>query len=331
MLQLELWWALLLLPLPYLVRRWLKPVERNRFSLEVPLLNRSQYSSHNFATSRHDLVRFCLWLFWILLVIASSRPFWVGEPVSRTESGRDLMLAVDISGSMSEADMTVNQLTASRIDVLKIVVESFLERREGDRIGLILFGTNAYTFVPLTFDLETLKALLRDISTGLAGRHTAIGDAIGLSVKAMRVQEARHKVLILVTDGTSTAGFEDPVLAARAAFDQGLTIYTIGVGSDAESLSRTYGVSSIPAGTAMNEPVLRQIAAVTGGEYFRATNTEALEAIYLDLDQLEPVEHEYQSHRPRTELFYYPLLLGISFLLAYLCWSLWRYRPVEQA
>ena len=328
MFLLDWWWALLLLPLPWLARRQLVPVNQNRTSLQVPLLNRSLISEQGFSASRHQLAKVCLWTFWICLVIAASRPYWVGEPVSRTESGRDLMLAVDISGSMSEADMRINQQTASRIDVLKIVVERFIERRQGDRIGLILFGTNAYTFVPLTFDLDTLRALLRDISTGLAGRHTAIGDAIGLAVKTMRIQEARHKVLVLVTDGTSTAGFEDPVLAAHAANAQGLTIYTIGVGSDAESLSRTYGLSSIPAGTAMNEAVLRQIAAVTGGEYFRATNTQALEKIYIELDELEPVDHEYQSHRPRTELFLYPLLLGLVLQFGFIVWHLWRYRSV---
>ena len=324
MIQLEWWWALLLLPLPWFVREWLPAGRQNRIALELAFLNRDRSGDPEFVGRTYRLGQVCLWLLWFCLVTAACRPFWLGEPVNRTESGRDLMLAVDISGSMSEADMNINSRTASRIDVLKVVAEKFVDRRQGDRIGLILFGTNAYTYVPLTFDLETLKILLRDISTGLAGRHTAIGDAIGLSVKTMRSQEARHKVLILVTDGSNTSGFEDPVLAARAARTQGLTIYTIGVGSDAESLSRTYGISNIPTGTAMNETVLRQIAAVTGGEYFRATNTRALEKIYDELDKLEPVEHEYQSHRPRQELFDYPLLAGLAILLSLVLWSLVR-------
>jgi len=323
-LQLEWWWVLLLAPAPWIARQLMPPAAHGRSTLELPLLRREEHLLAQASGYRNRLATACLWILWLSLLLAASRPFWLGEPVGRSESGRDLMLAVDISGSMSEADMTINARSASRIDVLKIVVENFIERRAGDRIGLILFGTNAYNYVPLTFDLKTLKSLLRDISTGLAGRHTAIGDAIGLAVKTMHSQAAQHKVLILVTDGSNTAGFEDPVLAARAAHERGLTIYTIGVGSDAESLSRTYGLSSIPAGTAMNETALRQIAAVTGGQYFRAANTRALEQIYTRLDRLEPVEHEYLSQRPRHELFAYPLFTGLGVMVALLLWTLSR-------
>ena len=232
MLALEWWWGLLLLPLPLFAARLLAPQENNgRLALAVPILDRHssrQGSIAPFSGRRSGLV---LWLFWICLVIAACRPFWLGDALSRTVSGRDLMLAVDISGSMSEADMTISSKPASRIDVLKLVVGNFIERRQGDRIGLILFGTNAYTYVPLTFDLDALGELLVDVSTGLAGRHTAIGDAIGLALKSVRKQQSRHKVLILVTDGSNTAGFENPVLAAQAAARQGLTIHTIGIGN----------------------------------------------------------------------------------------------------
>lgn len=227
------------------------------------------------------------------------------------------MLAVDISGSMSEADMLIDSLPASRIDALKLVVGRFIERREGDRLGLILFGTNAYTFVPLTFDLDTLNELLQDISTGLAGRRTAIGDAIGLAVRSMREQQAEHKVLILITDGSNTAGFGDPVLAALAARQEGLTIYTIGVGSDEEALSHIYGQQMVPAGAALNEDLLIKVSAVTGGEYFRATNSASLERIYSALDRLEPVEYKSQSYQPRQPLFYIPLLIGIVIMMCY--------------
>ena len=234
------------------------------------------------------------------------------------------MLAVDISGSMNEADMTVNDKATTRIEVLKLVVGKFIERREGDRLGLILFGTNAYTYVPLTFDLGALGKLLNDVSTGLAGRHTAIGDAIGVAMKSMRKQHSRHKVLVLVTDGSNTAGFENPVVAAQAAARQGLTIYTIGIGTDAETLGRIYGVQNIPTGVALNEHVLGGIARVANGRYFRATNLAALEQIYLELDKLEPIEYEYQRHRPRRELYRLPLFAGMSLLLVYLLASLRR-------
>ncbi|MCP4764729.1 MAG: VWA domain-containing protein, partial [Gammaproteobacteria bacterium] len=227
-------------------------------------------------------------------------------------------------------DMTISSKPASRIDVLKLVVGQFIARRHGDRIGLILFGTNAYTYVPLTFDLDALGNLLADISTGLAGRHTAIGDALGLAVKSMRKQESRHKVLILVTDGSNTAGFENPIVAAQAAARQGLTIHTIGIGTDAETLALNYGAQNIPTGLALNERLLANLAEVSGGQYFRATNLAALEQIYFELDKLEPVDYEYQSHRPRHELYLLPLSAGLLLMLLHLLARLWQSRAASQ-
>jgi Ca-activated chloride channel family protein len=331
MLGFDWWWAMLLLPFPLLSRKILPAADNTDAALAVPLLNHYRFTESSIRYSPSRMTRRCVWLFWVCLMVAASRPFWLGEPISRTLSGRDLILAVDISGSMSEVDMTINSIAASRIDVLKIVAEKFIDRRQGDRLGLILFGTNAYTYVPLTFDLGTLKKLLLDVTTGLAGRHTAIGDAIGLSIKTMREQNSAHKVLILVTDGSNTAGFENPIVAAQAARQQGLTIYTIGVGTDAETLSRTYGRQSIPTGVALNETVLARIAEVTGGEYFRATNTLALENIYRALDKLEPIEHQYQAHRPRTELFMVPLAAGFLVMLLLMTLSIRHSRLAIRA
>ena len=326
MLGFDWWWAMLLLPFPLLARNMLPATDDSDFALAVPLLHNYPFTESSVSKSPSRIQRGCVWLFWVCLVVAASRPFWLGESISRTVSGRDLMLAVDISGSMSEVDMTINSKAASRIDVLKVVVEKFIDRRQGDRLGLILFGTNAYTYLPLTFDLETLKILLLDVTTGLAGRHTAIGDAIGLAIKTMREQNTAHKVLILVTDGSNTAGFENPIVAAQAARQQGLTIHTIGVGSDVETLSRTYGQQSIPAGLILNERVLSQIAEVTRGQYFRATNTLALENIYLALDKLEPIKHQHQAQRPRTELFMMPLAAGLLIMLLLIAWSIRQSR-----
>ena len=324
MLEFAWWWALLLLPLPWLARLILPAAKPGELALEVPILNRYQSGRQLAAMSSNRLAKICLGLFWVCLITAASRPLWLGEPISRTVSGRDLMLAVDISGSMQEADMRINGSAASRLEVLKYVVGEFIDGREGDRLGLILFGTNAYSYVPLTFDLSTLKKLLEDVSSGLAGRYTAIGDAIGLAVKSMRLQGAEHKVLILVTDGSNTAGINDPMIAASIALEAGLTVHTIGVGTDEQSLSQAYGAQSIPAGTALNERLLRSIAAITGGKYFRATNARSLEQIYTTLDKLELIERELQSYRPRTELFYLPLLCAISTLLFYLLVLIWR-------
>ena len=156
MIGFEWWWGLLLLPLPWLARRLLPADENRQLALAVPLLQGHRITTQSVRRSSGRGAGLLLWAFWICLVLAASRPFWLGEPISRTVSGRDLMLAVDISGSMNEADMTINAQAASRIEVLKLVVGQFIERRQGDRLGLILFGTNAYTYVPLTFDLDTL-------------------------------------------------------------------------------------------------------------------------------------------------------------------------------
>jgi Ca-activated chloride channel family protein len=326
MIGFEWWWALLMLPLPLLARLLLAPASSPARAIEVPLLGR-QIPRDSGNRGRLRPRRLWLWIFWSCLLLAASRPFWLGEPITRNVSGRDLMLAIDISGSMSEADMTINSRAATRLDVLKLVVGDFIERRQGDRLGLILFGTNAYNYVPLTFDLDALGKLLDDVSTGLAGRHTAIGDAIGVAMKAMRKQQGRNKVLILVTDGSNTAGFENPVAAAQAAARQGMTIYTIGIGSDADTLQRIYGTQNVPAGVALNEAVLGSIAEVANGRYFRASNLAALEQIYHELDELEAVEYEYQRQRPRRELYRLPLLAALSLLLGYLLVSLVRDEP----
>lgn len=326
MIGFEWWWGLLLLPLPWLVRRLLSADDNRQLALAVPLLQGHRVATESVRRSSRRAAGLFLWTFWICLVLAASRPFWLGEPISRTVSGRDLMLAVDISGSMNEADMTINAQAASRIEVLRLVVGQFIERRQGDRLGLILFGTNAYTYVPLTFDLDTLGELLADISTGLAGRHTAIGDAIGVAMKSMREQRHRHKVLILVTDGSNTAGFDNPIVAAQAAAQQGLTIYTIGIGTDADTLAKIYGLQNIPTGVALNERVLSRIAEVTDGRYFRATNLAALEQIYFELDKLEPIDYEYQSQLPRHELYLLPLAVGLMSMLIYLLYGIWQAR-----
>ena len=326
MIGFDWWWALLLLPVPVFARSLMPALDISAERLRVPMLQSAGLPDTASELSVKPPRTIWLWLFWFCLVLAASRPYWLGEPVSRTISGRDLMLAVDISGSMNEADMTLNGESASRIDVLKLVVGQFIERRQGDRIGLILFGTNAYTYVPLTFDLDFLGLLLDDVSTGLAGRHTAIGDAIGLAVKSMRQQQSQHKVLVLVTDGSNTAGFENPIVAAQSAAQRGMTIYTIGIGTDAETLARIYGSNSIPTGVALNEEVLAGIAEVSSGRYFRATNLAALEQIYLELDKLEPVEYQYQTRRPRFELYRLPLMAGLGLSVGYLLIRLWRVR-----
>ena len=324
MFSLEWWWALFLLPLPFIARALISAVTNSEAALDIPLLNHADLPPATSVSGSNWLAKLAIWIFWLCLVIAASRPLWIGEPVSQTLSGRDLMLAVDISGSMQEMDMLVDSRAVSRIEVLKKVANEFVGRREGDRIGLILFGTNAYTYVPLTFDRQTLSELLVDASIGLAGRGTAIGDAIGLAVKRMRERQAEQKILILVTDGSNTSGITDPIEAAQAAYQEGLKIYTIGVGTDAQTMRQKFGITRIRPGTALDENSLKQIANITEGEYFRARDIASLEAIYTKLDELEPIEREDRSYRPRKELFYWPLLIGVCALILFLGWSTWH-------
>jgi len=224
-------------------------------------------------------------------------------------AGRDLMLAVDISGSMTEADMVIGGRVVDRLTAVKAVAGDFIERREGDRVGLILFGQQAYLQTPLTFDRETVRTLLFESAVGLAGRETAIGDAIGLAIKRLRrtpdEPPETERVLILLTDGANTAGSIAPLKAAELAAEADIRIHTIGVGADPRI---GLGGFSLSLGRSpLDERTLSAIADTTGGRYFRARDVRELQGIYAALDELEPVESDQRVYRPVDELFNWPL------------------------
>lgn len=312
MIHFEWLWLLLALPLPLLVR-WLLPAHlaAQQAALKVPFLD--DFSDAPVQTASTNQ-RWPLWLAtiaWVALVLASTRPQWLGEAVEQAVSGRDLMLAVDLSGSMQEQDFLIQQQPVDRLTATKQVAGEFIERRTGDRIGLILFGTQAYLQTPLTFDRKTVKTLLDESAIGLAGDSTAIGDAIGLAVKRLKNQPADSRVLILLTDGANTAGEVLPIKAAELAAEQHLKIYTIGVGADEMVVRSFFGSRKVNPSADLDEKTLTAIAEKTGGKYFRARNTDELNQIYQILDKLEPVEKDKQYFRPRTELFYWPLALSV--------------------
>jgi Ca-activated chloride channel family protein len=255
---------------------------------------------------------------WILLVIASARPQWLGEPIEQAISGRDLMMAVDLSRSMEAQDFMINKRAVDRLTAIKAIASDFVNRRVGDRLGLILFGTQAYLQTPLTFDRKTVQTLLDEAVIGLAGDNTAIGDAIGLAVKRLKDQPANSHVLILLTDGANTAGEVTPLKAAELAAENGLKIYTIGVGADEMLVPSFFGSHKVNPSLDLDEKTLVKIAESTGGSYYRARNTEELNNIYMRLDELEPIEKDKQYFRPRTELYIYPLALALV-LLTVLC------------
>jgi Ca-activated chloride channel family protein len=252
-------------------------------------------------------------LIWSLLVASAARPQWLGDARSLPVSGRDLLLAVDVSGSMRLRDFRVNNRIVTRLEATKHVATEFIQARKGDRLGLILFGRQAYLQTPLTFDRRTVSILLGEAFIGIAGNETAIGDAIGLAIKRLRDKPAESRVLILLTDGANTAGAIDPLRAAALAAREGVKVYTIGIGADRDGGRSLFSLGRQSAASSLDEDTLRNIAQSTGGQYFRARNTLELNEIYRTLDRLEPVEQDTEGFRPVRTLFYWPL--GVALML----------------
>ena len=310
-------WLLLALPLPYLAHRFLRPSDAGReAALRAPFMRDFSRSAaarpRPFRNSR-------VWLLaaiWSLLLLASMRPQWLGDLVEIPLSGRELMLAVDLSQSMRERDFILSGDRVTRLEATKFVAGRFIARRVGDKIGLILYGDQAYLQAPLTFDRDTVKTLLDESEIGLAGKRTAIGDAIGLAVKRLRARDETNRVVILLTDGANTAGAVEPLAAAELAARHGLKIYTIGVGADEMQVRSLFGFRTVNPALDLDEETLREIARLTDGRYFRARDLGELESIYGLLDQLEPVEQDVKKFRPRKSLYCWPLGLAFALSLA---------------
>ncbi len=313
-------WLLLAAPLPWLVRRFLPAADATPgAALRAPFMADLQaLPARGFRTADRPAVRDGLAVAaWCLLVIAAARPVWQGEAIEQAVNGRDLMLAVDLSGSMDIADFVLQGRKVDRLTATQAVAGEFIERRVGDRIGLILFGDQAYLQSPLTFDRKTVRTLLDEAVIGLAGEKTAIGDAIGLAVKRLRDNPEGQRVLILLSDGANTAGSVAPLQAADLAAKVGLKIYTIGIGADEMVIRDLLGSRKVNPSQDLDEPTMRGIADKTGGRYFRARDVRQLQEIYQLLDELEPIERDKRYYRPRTELYPWPLgaALGLAAVL----------------
>jgi Ca-activated chloride channel family protein len=313
-------WLLLLLPLPLLV--YFLPQKRNsRISAALITPQLLPASSVNLTTStskKSPLV--ILSLCWLLGVLALSQPQWLGETIDIPTEGREMMIAVDLSGSMQIEDMSLRGSTVNRLDMLKEVLGNFIKRRVGDRLGLILFADDAYMQTPMTFDRATVKQMLDESELGLVGRKTAIGDAIALAVKRFDAKQKSNKILLLLTDGQNTAGKITPEQALELAIAKDVTIYSIGIGADVMLQKSLFGTRRVNPSSELDEKTLTKLAQQTGGKYFRAKDSEGMELIYSLLDQLEPIEQDQQQMRPLTALFYWPLslafLLSVGYLLA---------------
>jgi Ca-activated chloride channel family protein len=307
MLELAWPWLLLALPLPWLAARLLPRVRGVVGSaLRLPHVGVGLPGTSG-APAVPRLRRVLALLAWALLVAAAARPQWLGPPEDVPRSGRDLLLAIDTSGSMSIEDMQLGGRPAQRFSAIQAIASDFVQRRAGDRVGLILFGTRAYLLVPLTFDLRTVSKQLADATIGLAGRETAIGDAVGLAVKRLRERPRDQRVLVLLTDGVNTSGELDPAKAVDLAVANGLRIYTIGIGADAMRVDSLFGSRIVNPSADLDEKMLTRMAERTGGRYFRARNSDELADIYRSIDRLEPVADTRQSLRPVDELYWVPL------------------------
>lgn len=331
-------WAFLLLPLPWLLRWLLPAADSGDAALKISFLAELETLAGRRARAvlpgwRQQLPYLVVWL---LLLLAAARPEWLGEPLPIPSSGRDLLLAVDVSGSMDYPDMQWEDEEITRLGLVKHLLGEFIAERRGDRVGLILFGSKAYLQAPLTFDRQTVRTWLEEASVGIAGSETAIGDAIGLAVKRLRERPAESRVLVLITDGANNGGEIDPLLAARLAANENVKIHTIGIGADPQP-GGLLGQFGFNPGLELDETTLRAIAEETGGQYFRARNSEELQTINDTLDRLEPAAQKMTQARLAEALYVWPLsaALLISLLLVaarlwhtqlQLAWN-WKRRP----
>jgi Ca-activated chloride channel family protein len=321
-------WMIWLMCLPLLVRylwpRTIEVTEAHQTGHQQTLLNPSlQHLRSSFvgrtpqtplASRIHQLL---LWLLWAMLTLTMMRPQWL-EPYteSRTE-GYDLMLAVDASHSMEALDFSVEGRQVTRMAVLKGVIDRFISNRQGDRVGLIIFGSQAYTISPLTYDLLAVRQQLSEVMPNIAGQGTAMGDAIGLGVKKLRERPEGSRVMILIADGNSTDGSIPPLEGARMAASNGIRIYTIGVGSKQQSVQiHEEGRLIVRDDLILDEDLLKNVASITAGAYFRATDTNALTEITQRINELEKTRAESRTVMIPHPLYPWPLLAGLLLFLA---------------
>ncbi|HXH00573.1 MAG TPA: VWA domain-containing protein [Xanthomonadaceae bacterium] len=319
-------WMLLALPLPLLARWWLPAAADGSAALKVPFGERLQaIATTGSGRAVAGGIPLLAWIAWALLCLAAARPQQLGPPSAPPQAGRDLMLAVDLSGSMGEEDMEVGGRIVDRLTAAKAVLADFLDRRVGDRVGLLVFGQKAYALTPLTLDRDTVREQLADSVIGLAGRETAVGDAIGLAVKRLHTQKSGQRVLILLTDGVNTAGVLQPRKAAELAKSEGVRVHTIAFGGEGGQLSVFGFRLPLPGGgDDVDEATLQYVAQHTGGRFFRARDTATLAGIYAEIDRIEPVRRPGRQVRPRIERYAWPL--GAALACAAFAFALPRRR-----
>ena len=313
MLEFQFPWAFVLLPAPILVWLLLPPYRERQESVRVPLFAQLAMAAGREPTKGAVVLRrnYLQWLIaplaWALIIVALARPVRVEPPIEKIESARDLLLAVDLSGSMETRDMRDEDgRPIDRLAAVKDVTDDFIARREGDRIALMFFGTAPYLQVGFTLDHDVVRALLAEAEVAMTGPQTMLGDAIGLGIKTFENSRAQERVLVLLTDGNDTGSKVPPEKAAKLAANEGLTIHTIGFGDPRATGEALFDAEALDA-----------IADATGGVSFMANDRQALEAVYRQLDELEPQSFEMLSYRPSRPLFHWPLGAALTLILVY--------------
>ena len=315
-------WLLLLIALPWLIRKPLPAHPERKEAVRVPFMQRIARSlklqpGKELVVSKRPFSQWLiLSLAWLCLVAAIARPQWLGEPIIKELPMRDMLVAVDLSGSMEAKDFTDTQgKSIDRLTAVKQVLDTFLARRDGDRVGLILFGSAAFVQAPFTDDLDVVRELLDEAQIRMLGPRTMLGDAMGLAINQFERSEVDERVLIVLTDGNDTGSLIPPDRAAVIARDNGVVVYTIAIGDPAAVGEQ-----------ALDEKTLKNIASTTGGDYFRANDRQELEAIYDHLDEINPRQVETQSYRPLTDLYIWPLAASMLLTLLYIMYMEIRQR-----
>ncbi len=308
-----------LLPLPLILRQILgvSNLASKNFSgaLKVPFFSRLQKLSHSEISTQRTMSPLLWLLVWILFVVAAARPVWVGNPIILEKEARNIVLTLDVSGSMEEQDYDIKGHPLTRLDMVKQLANDFIEQRKGDNLGLVIFGSEAYTYAPLSPDTQTLKGLMDEIGIGIAGTQTAMGDALALAVQTATTVPEKARIVILMSDGYANMGAIQVDEAIKIAQKAGVKVYTIGIGSDHAAIQDLLGFVQINTPMALDEETMTRIAKETGGQYFRARTSSDLAKIYQLIDDLETAKAEETTIRPRKEMAYYFLLMGLTLWL----------------
>ncbi|MBQ3695469.1 MAG: VWA domain-containing protein [Alphaproteobacteria bacterium] len=306
----------LLLPLPLILRQLLSASNSEQQAmpgaLKVPFFERLKKLGNQRSVSHRALSPLLWTLVWILFVTAAARPVWIGDPIMQEKEVRNIVLTMDVSGSMEEEDFDVNGRPMTRLNMVKHLAQDFIQKRKGDNLGLVIFGSEAYTYTPLSPDTKSLLGLMDEIGIGIAGNQTAMGDGLALAVQTVASVPEKARIVILMSDGFANAGVVQLEEALQLAKKSNVKVYTIGIGSDRQTIQDFLGFVQINPSLDLDEDALKHVAAETGGQYFRAKTTADLQKIYNLIDELETTKAEETTIRPRKEMAYWFILAGLT-------------------